>query len=97
MEDAGVAKKASVGFLASVSVLLVALVIGFAAGTVMSRIAPSEKFSWTGLAVAPLWMLLEIFLEAVIGTAPFSKFMRVTSVIAVLSGFYVAWFLLRAS
>ncbi|MGH9694629.1 MAG: hypothetical protein ACRD5Z_10830 [Bryobacteraceae bacterium] len=72
--------------------------LGFGAGWLMARIAPKDKFSWVGFAVVPLWFLLELYLEGVAGLlGSRSRGMRAASTVAVLAGFYVAWFAFRAT
>lgn len=62
----------------------------------MARIAPDDKFSWAGLAIAPLWIVLEFFFEGVVEVlGSYSKAVRVISLLALLAGFYIAWFALR--
>ena len=76
--------------------VFVSLLLGSGAGIVMARIAPSDKFSWAGLAVAPLWILLEIAFEShteLVGYS--SSAARVAAGTALLVSFYVAWFLVR--
>ena len=76
--------------------IVFALVFGFAAGALMARIAPQDKFSWAGLVVAPLWFSLEVLFESVIvALGTHTKAVRVVSSVAVVVGFYVAWFTLR--
>ena len=84
----------SLGYAVGVTVL--ACILGLGAGAIMARLAPSDDFSWAGLAVAPLWFLLELFFEVTVGVLGYrSKATRIASTIAVLLGFYVAWFELR--
>jgi hypothetical protein len=62
----------------------------------MAKIAPENKFSWAGLAIAPLWFGLEIFFEGVVAVlGAHAKAVRILSIVAVIAGFYVAWFALR--
>jgi len=68
--------------------------LGVGAGALLAWIAPSDKFSLAGLAVLPLWFLLEVFFEAVASGAD-TRVMRVASGVAVVAGFYFAWFALR--
>ena len=76
--------------------ILLASILGVALGALFARIAPEDKFSWVGLAMVPLWLLLEIFLEgAVFLRGAQSKYVRLLSTITLLSGFYVAWFAFR--
>jgi hypothetical protein len=62
----------------------------------MATLAPTNKFSWFGLALIPVWFLLEMFFElvaAVLGSP--NKIFRVLAITALLGGFYVAWFLVK--
>ena len=62
----------------------------------MATLAPANKFSWLGLALIPLWFLLEMFFElaaAVLGSP--SKISRVLAITGLLGGFYVVWFLVK--
>ena len=71
-------------------------VVGLGSGTVAAWLAPSGKFSWAGIAVVPLWLLLEFFFEVAIGalgSRPAAS--RLASGIAVIVGFAVAWFAIR--
>ena len=80
----------------AVGVTVVACILGLGAGAIMVRLSPSDRFSWAGLAVLPLWFLLEIFFDVTVGALGYrSKATRIASTIAVLLGFYVAWFVLR--
>ena len=70
--------------------------LGVGLGVTMARITPEDKFSWAGLAVFPLWFILEIVFELIIGIfGSYSKIARITVTIAVLLGFYIAWFSVR--
>ena len=62
----------------------------------MAAMAPANKFSWFGLALIPIWFLLEIFFElsaAVLGLP--NKFSRTLAITGLLGGFYVVWFLVN--
>jgi hypothetical protein len=81
--------------IAALSVFIAGL-LGLVCGAVMAKLAPDDKFSWAGLAVIPLWFLLGVYLESVINASgSTSKIARVFSIIAVLGGFYGAWFAFR--
>jgi hypothetical protein len=70
--------------------------LGAGAGILMAYVAPGDKFSWAGLAVAPLWLLLEIVFELIVGIfGAYSRIARVSVTSAVLLGFYIAWFSIR--
>lgn len=62
----------------------------------MARLAPQNKFSWAGLAIAPLWLWLEVFFEGVVALlGAYAKIVRVASTVAIVAGFYIAWFMFR--
>ena len=70
--------------------------LGVGAGVLMAHVAPGDKFSWAGLAAAPLWLAIEIAFEfwaALFGS--YSRMARASVTGAVLLGFYAAWFLVR--
>ena len=76
--------------------VFVYLLLGSGAGIVMAMLAPSDTFSWAGLAVAPLWILLEIVFESHTELVGYSSgTARVAAGVALLGSFYVAWFLVR--
>jgi hypothetical protein len=80
------------------AIVIVALagLLGLGAGLIMARIAPANKFSWAGLAIVPIWLLLEVFFEGVVAVlGGYAKAVRIASAVAVVIGFYVAWFLFR--
>jgi hypothetical protein len=81
---------------AVIGVIVLAGVLGALSGALLAWVAPSDKFSWAGIALVPLWFLLEIYFEAVVAAlGNRAQVTRIASVIAVLAGFYVAWFALR--
>jgi hypothetical protein len=70
--------------------------MGLGSGALMARLAPSDKFSWVGLAIVPLWLLLEVFFEFAVGIfGARSNASRIASGIAVIVGFAIAWFAIR--
>jgi hypothetical protein len=80
----------------AMGVVILAGLLGLGSGALMARIAPLNKFSWAGLAIAPLWFLLEIFFEGIIAIiGVYAKATRIASTVAVVAGFYVAWFVFR--
>ena len=94
MQQTSTSSIPSLGYAVGVTVL--AGILGAGSGALMAWIAPSDKFSWAGLAIAPLWLLLEIYFEAVVAIlGRRAKVTRVASTIAVLVGFYIAWFALH--
>ena len=83
-------------FWLAAATMLFAMALGVGVGSLFAHLAPNDKFSWAGLAMAPLWLLLEIFLEgSVTLLGAQSKLLRLASTIALLGGFYVAWFSIR--
>ena len=73
-----------------------AAILGASCGMLMAWIAPSDEFSWLGLALIPLWLLLEIFFESAVAVLGFrARAVRIASAGALLAGFYAAWFALR--
>jgi len=83
-------------FSYSFGAVVLAGLLGLASGAVMARIAPQNKFSWAGLAIAPLWLILEVFFEGVVAILDaYAKVVRIASTIAVVAGFYIAWFVFR--
>ena len=70
--------------------------LGLGSGALVVWLAPSENFSWVGLAVLPLWFLLELFFECVVAVLGVrSRATRIASTVALLAGFYFAWLTLR--
>jgi hypothetical protein len=73
-----------------------ALLAGVGSGALMATIAPENKYSLAGLALAPLWLLLEVYFEFVVGAVGSRPKMAKYAATAVLIvGFYATWFLLR--
>jgi hypothetical protein len=82
--------------IATILSTIISGLLGVGLGVTMARISPEDKFSWTGLAVLPLWFILEIVFELIVGIfGSYSKIARITVTIAVLLGFYIAWFSVR--
>jgi len=76
--------------------IVVAGLVGMGAGALMAKIAPEDKFSWVGLAVAPLWLLIEIGFELFVGVFELhSRAARIAGTVSLLLGFYATWFLMR--
>ena len=83
-------------WVSALALVVVAGLLGLVSGALMAHIAPSDKFSLAGLAVAPLWVLLEFYFEGVVSVLRVrSKRMRLFTAVAVLAGFYGAWFAFR--
>jgi len=80
----------------AIAAVILAAILGIGSGLLMARLAPVNKFSWAGLAVAPLWFLLEFFFEGVVTIiGAHAKIARIVSTVAVVVGFYAAWFIAR--
>ena len=85
-----------VALVALVAAASFSALLGAGAGLGMAYVAPGDKFSWAGLAVAPLWLALELFFELIVGIfGAYSRIARASVTIAVLLGFYIAWFFVR--
>ena len=84
-------------FLVTVGAMtLIAGLVGVGTGAVMAKVSPEDKFSWVGLAIAPLWLVLEIAFEVVVGVFELhSRTARIAGIVALLLGFYITWFLMR--
>ena len=79
-----------------IGITLLAAVIGVAAGALFGWLNPPDAFSWAGLTMAPLWLLLEIYFEGVmVALEHRSRVARIYSTIAVLIGFYITWIATR--
>ena len=81
---------------AEVVALVVATSIGAGSACLMAMLAPTNKSSWLGLALIPLWFLLEALFEltaAVLGSP--SKISRALAVAGLLGGFYATWFTIK--
>ena len=71
----------------------VAFIFGVGSCTLITHYVPSDKFLWSGLALMIIWLLLEMFFEIVVGNPGiYSKRIRWASTIALISGFFIAWF-----
>ena len=77
---------------------VVAAALGAIAGGMAASKLPSDKFIWTGFALAPLLVLVEVFFKHFValfgGNANTARF---TLVGAMVLGFYGTWFLVRSS
>ena len=77
---------------------IVAAALGAVAGGIAAATLPSDKFAWTGFALVPLFLLLEIFLKHF--AAHFGgdrNIARITLAGALVAGFYAAWFVVRSA
>lgn len=82
--------------LSTISASAITGLVGVGTGMGMAQIAPSDKFTWAGLAVVPLWFLLEIVFEMAVGLfGSHSKLARIAGTSTLLLGFYIAWFAAR--
>jgi hypothetical protein len=73
-----------------------ALLAGVGSGALMATIAPESKFSLVGWLIAPLWILLEIYLELVLGVVgDRPKSIKYAAIAVLAAGFSGTWFLLR--
>jgi hypothetical protein len=82
--------------IAAILAPIITGLIGIGAGMTMAYIAPEDKFSWAGLAVLPLWFILEVIFELVVGF--FGSYSRITRILvtsALIIGFYITWFSAR--
>jgi hypothetical protein len=85
-----------VAFVALLGAAVVAALVGAGAGALMAAITPHDKFTWFMLLLIPVYIVLEWSFEifvAVIGSH--SKTARIAVMVALLAGFYVAWFVVR--
>ena len=76
------------------AIVFYAALFGIGSGGLMAYLAPIDKFSWAGLAIAPLWLVLEICFEG-IATIASSARLRTIATIVAMAGFYSAWIWLR--
>jgi hypothetical protein len=75
--------------------IMIAGLLGFAAGALMAENAADDDYSLTGLAFIPVWLLLEIYFALVVEVfGQYSKSVRIAAILAILVGFYSAWFAL---
>ena len=75
---------------------LVAITLGVGTGVLLAKIAPEDKFSWLGLLLAPLWLLLEFVFELLVGVYNLhSKAARTAGIAGLLLSFYATWFVMR--
>jgi MFS-type transporter involved in bile tolerance (Atg22 family) len=75
----------------------VAAALGAIAGGMAASKLPSDKFIWTGFALAPLLILLEVFFKHFVALfGGNSNAARFTLAGALVAGFYVTWFAVRS-
>jgi|SRR6516162_6292740 len=83
--------------LRSAAVAVIAAALGAIAGGMAAWKLPSDKFAWTGFALAPLFVLLELLLKQLaIVFGGDRNAARLTLAGALVVGFYAAWFGVRA-
>jgi hypothetical protein len=76
----------------------IAAFLGSLAGGVAASTIPPDKFSWTGLALVPFFLLLEAYFKYLVTLfGGNSNATRVTLAGAVVLGFYATWFATRSS
>lgn len=77
---------------------VVAAALGAVAGGLTASRLPGDKFAWTGLALLPLLVLLEVSLKRLValfdGNAQAA---RLTLAGAIVVAFYATWFAVRSS
>ena len=83
--------------LHSGAAIVVAAALGAFAGAMAASRLPDDKFAWTGFALVPLFLLLEVFLKYFVALfAGDRNAARITLAGAIVVGFYGAWFGVRA-
>jgi uncharacterized membrane protein YfcA len=83
--------------LRSGAAMVVAAALGAVAGAVAATKLPSDKFAWTGFALVPLFLLLEVFLKHFVPLFGGDRnAARITLAGAIVVGFYGAWFGVRS-
>jgi uncharacterized membrane protein YfcA len=84
--------------LRSAAATVVAAALGAVAGGLAASKFPSDKFAWTGFALVPLFVLIElVFKRVVVLFAGNAQTARFTLVTAIVVAFYAAWFAVRAA
>jgi uncharacterized membrane protein YfcA len=77
--------------------IVAAAALGAIAGALAASKLPSDKFAWTGFALVPLFLLLEVLLKHL---GPLfggdQNVARFTLAAALVTGFYGAWFGIRS-
>jgi uncharacterized membrane protein YfcA len=82
--------------LRSGAAIVVAAALGAVAGALASTKLPSDKFAWTGFALVPLFVLLELFLKYFAALFESDRnAARLMLAGAIVVGFYGAWFGVR--
>jgi hypothetical protein len=80
----------------TLAIVILATSLGAGAGALLAKVAPSDEYSLAGLAAVPLWLMLEIYFEGIVEIlGAYSKSIRLVTTIALLAGFYVAFYIVR--
>ena len=76
---------------------VIAAALGAVAGGIAAATLPAEKFAWTGFALVPAFVLLEVLLKHFValfkGDLNAARIMLASALVA---GFYAAWFAARS-
>ena len=84
--------------LRSGAAIVAAAALGAVAGAMAAAKLPSDKFAWTGFALLPLFILLELLLRQLAqwfeGDRNAARLMLAGAIVV---GFYGAWFGVRSS
>ncbi|GAB3006963.1 hypothetical protein [Arenimonas maotaiensis] len=90
MQDARTSKTKQL--VVFVGLVIFAAILGGFSGLLMSLIAPENIFSWAGLAVVPIWLLLDSYFELISdGFGQFGKAVRIVSTLAIVASFYAVF------
>ena len=80
----------------SAAATVIAAALGAVTGGVTASKLPSDKFGWTGFALVPLLILLEVFFKHFVALfGGNSNVARLTLAGALVAGFYATWFAVR--
>lgn len=83
--------------LRSGAAIIVAAALGAVAGAIAASKLPSDKFAWTGFALVPLFLLLEVSLKHFVALFGDDRnAARFTLAGGLVAGFYGAWFGVRS-
>jgi len=78
--------------------IVAAAALGAVAGAMAAAKLPGDKFAWTGFALLPLFVLLEVLLKRLAVLFEDDRnTARVMLAGAIVVGFYGAWFGVRSS
>ena len=84
--------------LRSGAAIVVAAALGALTGAMAAATLPSDKFAWTGFALLPLFVLLEVLLKHLAALFEGDRnSARLMLAGAIVVGFYGAWFGVRPS